>query len=57
MSTYTADQARADKAETGPHRVVSIDGWECDICGAPVNGQTDESGTPVIDGDSVRHLN
>jgi hypothetical protein len=38
------------------HQVISLDGWTCDICGQPVNGQTDHDGQPLISGDSVRHL-
>jgi hypothetical protein len=38
------------------HRVISMDGWYCDTCGRPVNGQTDEDGTPTIAGDSVYHV-
>lgn len=37
------------------HRVISEGGWTCDVCGVPVNGQTDDDGNPVQDGDSVRH--
>ena len=37
------------------HPVVSLDGWTCDTCGIPVNGQTDDQGIPRIRGDSVRH--
>lgn len=37
------------------HRPVSVGGWECDICGREVNGQTDDDGRPVMRGDSVRH--
>lgn len=37
------------------HRVVSVSGWTCDICGVTVNGQTDEDGWPLMQGDSVRH--
>jgi hypothetical protein len=37
------------------HRPASVGGWKCDICGTPVNGQTDEDGIPVQRGDSVRH--
>lgn len=37
------------------HLVVSVSGWRCDICGVPVNGQTDEEGRPLMSGDSVRH--
>jgi hypothetical protein len=39
------------------HRVVSISGWTCDICGVAVNDhQTDADGWPLIDTESVRHL-
>ena len=38
------------------HRVVSLDGWTCDTCGLPVNGQTDEQGVPTIRGDHIGHL-
>lgn len=38
------------------HQVISTDGWTCDVCGRPVNGQTDENGEPTIPGDSVRHV-
>ena len=37
------------------HRVISESGWQCDICGVDVNGQTDDLGRPIIPGDSVRH--
>jgi len=37
------------------HLVISVSGWTCDVCGLPVNGQTDENGWATIDGDSVRH--
>lgn len=37
------------------HRVISLDGWTCDICGRSVNGQTDEDGEPTIAGDAVYH--
>jgi hypothetical protein len=37
------------------HNVISEAGWECDVCGAEVNGQTDDTGRPTINGDSVRH--
>jgi hypothetical protein len=37
------------------HRVVSLDGWHCDVCGSAVNGQTDDNGRPVVDGDAVYH--
>jgi hypothetical protein len=37
------------------HRVVSLDGWTCDVCGKPVNGQTDADGTPAQAGDNVHH--
>ena len=38
------------------HRIVSVDGWACDVCGQPVNGQTDADGIPLNEGESVRHL-
>ena len=38
------------------HRVVSTDGWYCDVCGVAVNGQTDDQGWPVMEGDNVHHL-
>lgn len=38
------------------HRPVSVEGWTCDACGLPVNGQTDDQGWPVMEGDSVRHV-
>lgn len=37
------------------HIPVSVEGWTCDICGVPVNGQTNDLGHPVQRGDSVRH--
>lgn len=37
------------------HLVVSVSGWTCDECGLPVNGQTDESGIPAMEGDYVHH--
>jgi hypothetical protein len=37
------------------HRPISTGGWHCDVCGLPVNGQTDEDGWPKMEGDSVRH--
>ena len=37
------------------HRVISVSGWRCDVCGVEVNGQTDDEGWPMVDGDSVRH--
>lgn len=38
------------------HIPISVSGWTCDVCDAEVNGQTDEDGRPLIDGDSVRHV-
>ena len=38
------------------HGVISLDGWTCDICSQPVNGQTDPDGVPLNAGDSVRHV-
>ena len=46
---------KVDQWEYAEHRPVSVGGWSCDICGVGVNGQTDEDGRPVQDGDSVRH--
>lgn len=40
----------------GEHQPVSVEGWHCDVCGLPVNGQTDEAGRPLQRGDSVRHV-
>jgi hypothetical protein len=40
----------------GDHKVISRDGWTCDICGKPVNGQTDADGVPVQCGDAVYHV-
>jgi hypothetical protein len=37
------------------HRVVSLGGWTCDVCGREVNGQTDDDGTPLMQGDAVYH--
>lgn len=37
------------------HLVISTSGWHCDICGVEANGQTDDQGIPVMEGDSVRH--
>ena len=44
--------------ELGPdldHLVISTGGWECDVCGVAVNGQTDEFGRTTINGDNVFH--
>ena len=38
------------------HRVISVGGWTCDVCGQEVNGQTDGDGIPKMDGESVRHV-
>jgi hypothetical protein len=38
------------------HEPVSVSGWTCDLCGESVNGQTDEDGRPLHDGESVRHV-
>lgn len=37
------------------HLVVSTGGWFCEVCGAGVNGTTNDLGHPLIQGDSVRH--
>lgn len=37
------------------HRVVSLGGWTCDVCGREVNGQTDDDGIPRMQGDAVYH--
>lgn len=37
------------------HVVISVGGWECDVCGVAVNGQTDYDGRPLIDGDNIFH--
>jgi hypothetical protein len=38
------------------HQPISADGWTCEVCGRSVNGQTDEDGRPLHQGDSVRHV-
>lgn len=45
-----------DAEADADHAPVSIYGWNCDVCGRPVNGRTDENGVPAQQGDSVHHI-
>ena len=50
-----ATLAEQGQAADRDHLVISVGGWTCDECGLPVNGQTNDEGQPLLDGDSVRH--
>ena len=50
---WASDGLRDDGSD---HAVISLDGWTCDTCGHPANGQTDEDGEPTSAGDAVYHV-
>ena len=49
VAQFTSDELNRD------HLRVSPGGWTCDVCGVAVNGQTDDGGIPLHDGEFVGH--